>query len=264
MKAKIMLIQPNIFVYGGAERQIVEEANWLTDHNYQVTIMTTEAVQQFKESLKEAKVFEAGSFENLVNYCRAYCNKFQIYHPHNHPAELFLHPKNAMPNVWQHNEANEVVLRGGKLDSNEVDAVKSNVTKAVVISDYEKLRFKSVYGFEPIVNYPGVDYNYFSDTSTPIHDKFGLKDNFVVLECGYITWTKNQLKTVEVFNEIKKSIPKAKLVLAGYDKDPYSESVKKKINELKLDNDVLITGYLDGDKDIRDLMRIASLHLLPT
>jgi len=261
-KPKILLIQPSIFVYGGAERQIVEEANWLTDHNYNVTIMTTECIPEFRKHLKEARVFETSTLENLVNYVKMFKEKYQILHPHNHPAELFNYPNKSLT-VWQLNEPPEVVLRGGRLDQTEVEAVNQSVSKIVVISDFEKQRVKAVYGIDAIVNYPGVDYDYFN-TSVKTVDKYNLKGNIVLLECGYITWTKNQLKTVETLAEVKKKYPNTKLVLAGFDKDPYAIEVKKKIAELGLQKDVIITGYLNGDEDIRNLMKIADVHLLPT
>jgi glycosyltransferase involved in cell wall biosynthesis len=227
--------------------------------------MTTEAIQEFKNNLKEARVFEAGNVQNLVNMIKVYRGKYQIYHPHNHPAELFTHPNKAL-SVWQHNEPPEIVLRGGKLLQSEIDAVNQVITKTVVISDFEKVRFKAIYGYDPIVNYPGIDYDFFEKTPEKIEDKYGLKDKFVLLECGYITWTKNQVKAVEILADVKKSIPNAVLVLAGYDKDPYVEKVKKRAEELDLQigRDVITTSYLEGDYVIRDLMKLSSIHITPT
>ena len=63
---KIMIIQPSIYMYGGAERQIVKLANHLTWNNHMVTIFTTGAVKDFKRDLHDARVYETGTFDKLV------------------------------------------------------------------------------------------------------------------------------------------------------------------------------------------------------
>lgn len=267
MKPKIMLIHPSFYVYGGAERQIAYMCNWLTDHNYQVTIFTTQMIPEMKKALKDTRYICIPDKNAMVSFTRKMMHKFDIINPHNHPAEMFSIPIK-MPVVWQHNEPPTPILAGGKLNTLEKRMLQKYITKTVVISDFEKKRHKEVYGTDAIVNYPGVKYDYFNDKDYPTnpYDICGHKiDEMtkVILAPGYLVWTKNQLKSVEVFNEIKKKYPKSVLVLAGHDKDPYSQQVKAKIEALGLTDDVIITGYLEGDYQIRDLYYKADLCLFP-
>ena len=89
MKPKILIVNPHFNLYGGAERQVVELANHLTNKNYKVTIFTTYACPEFKQNLKEARMFECGNEQTLSNYCNAFSHKFDVVNPHNHPSELY-------------------------------------------------------------------------------------------------------------------------------------------------------------------------------
>lgn len=263
MKARILMIHPNFYVYGGAERQIVYLANYLTEHNYPVSIMSTRFCNEMRRDLKEARIIVMPDYQNMSRIATMIANKFNIINPHNHPAELMTIPSK-IPIVWQMNEPPIEVLSGGDINKQEKTIVKRFVTRGVVISHFEKKRFKETYGFEPTVNHPGITYfpEFTKDYPKP-KDKFNLKDNFVILQAGYYTFTKNQLKTVEIFNEIKDDIKNAKLVLVGYDKDPYKYKVDQKILELGLQEDVLTLGFLKDDREFRDLYHMANIHIAP-
>jgi len=264
MKAKILIINPEFYVYGGAERQIVFLANWLTDHNYSTTLLTSgNIVPELRRDLKETRIISSPSRQEMFAIAQNICKKFNIINPHNHPAELMTIPYKT-PVVWQCNEPPIQILEGGDIPDIEKDAVRKYVNKAVVISDFEKERFKKVYGFEPIVNYPGLtSFPRFGRGWTKPKDRFGLKKNFVLIQAGMYTFTKNQIKTVEIFADVKKKIPNAKLVLIGYDKLPYKFEVDSKINELGLGDDVITLGYLKDDREMRDLYHMAKIHIAP-
>ncbi len=265
MKPKILIVQPEIYMWGGAERQIAHMANYFTEHNYPTTILTTKAIPEFKQALKEARIIEVGmdgnklyvTFQNIMG-------KFDIINPHNHPCELMVAPRK-MPIVWQLNEPPLEVLRGDELPVGNKEIVQKYITKTVVITDYECERSGKLYGIKPIVNYPGVRYDYFSEKVTPTvtKNKYHLDGKFVILEAGYITFTKNQMAAVEILAKIKKDIPKAVLILAGYDKDPYKMHVESKAMELKVDDSVIFTGYIEKDEEMRDLYNIADVYIGP-
>lgn len=253
-----MIIQPKIFVNGGAERQIAHLANYLTDHNYRVAIFSTAFVNDFKKTIKEARLVKCNDLQDLFNAVQRYTHKFEICNPHNHPAELMFKNTNAK-SVWQMNEPPETVLRGGNLDKTEIDYVRSTINKAVVISDFEKKRFELIYGFTPYVNYPAVRYSFFA-TPMPRKD-FGGEP--ILLQSGYFTWTKNQKFTVRIFSEVLKEYPKAKLLLAGYDADPYAKEVRAEISNLGLEDKIIIMPYIASDEDFRQLYYSADLFLNP-
>lgn len=58
----------------------------------------------------------------------------------------------------------------------------------------------------------------------------------------------NPVMAIEVLNQLKKTYSKATLCMVGPDRDGTLNDVKKRISELKLDNDVTITGVLTKQK----------------
>jgi glycosyltransferase involved in cell wall biosynthesis len=172
---------------------------------------------------------------------------------HNYCIPFIVHNCNEPPNA---------VLTGNKLDDREVEAVRETINKIVVISDFEKKRCKSVYGIDPILNYPAVRYEYFDNPPLQVKPIFG-KDNIVILQTGYFTWTKNQVKTIETFADILHEYPSARLILAGFDKDPYSNEIRKKVDELGLRDYVKIFPYLETDEEFKNLYYQADLFLNP-
>jgi glycosyltransferase involved in cell wall biosynthesis len=263
MKAKILVINPQFYVYGGAERQIMRLCNYLTDRNYSVTLLTTSVCDELRRDLKETRLIVAKDMNELSSIAKAIVSKYDIINPHNHPAEFATMPYRT-PIVWQSNEPPIAILNGGDIPEEEKKLVKMYVNKAVVITDFEQERFEKIYGFKPEVNYPGVTHFPEFDEKRPAPiDRFNLKNNFVLLQVGMFTFTKNQVKTVEIFSEVKKRIPNAKLVLVGYDKLPYKYEVDNKINELGLQDDVLTFGYINDDKDIRDLYHFSHIQIAP-
>ena len=259
---KILIVQPEIYMWGGAERQIAHLCNYLSEHNYPNAVLTMRAIPEFKQALKETRIIETGNDINrMMNVLHNIMRYYDIINPHNHPCELMIAPKR-MPVVWQCNEPPIETLRGMKLDSNQVNLVGRYITKAVVITDYDAERFEILYGFKPEINYPGVRYDFF-EKKRKTEDKYNIKDKFVILEAGYITFTKNQVAAVEILAKVKKQIPNAVLVLAGYDKDDYKFQVQSKALELGVDDSVIFTGFIEKDEDMRDLYNIADIYIGP-
>lgn len=262
MKARVLIMQPEIFCNGGAERQIAFLANYLVTHDYPVTILTTTAVEDFIDSLHiDVNLIQAVNYENMKNVYNAIESYYQVINPHNHPIELFVNKNSNV--IWQCNEPPISVLRGGDLEPEQVEFVNRAVDKVFVITDFEKNRFKEVYGMEAEVNYPGITFFPDQNKDFEVCDEFDLIGKFVILQTGMLTFTKNQVKSVEIFAEVKQDIEDAVLVLAGHDDSDYKWEVLQKIQELGLEDDVIMTGFLPEDEQIRDLYAVASVHIAP-
>ena len=265
MKPKVLLAHPSFFVYGGAERQIAYLANELAQLNYNITIMTTKMCPDMRKGLKETRYVVIPNNQVYTEFIRKMLKRFDIYNPHNHPAEL-LHIPQQFPTLWQCNEPPEEVLRGKSIRPEDRYLVREYVDKAMVISDFEYKRFQQVYGFKPILNYPGVKAEFFSEELNYIKNSINDRDlegYKILLEPGYITWTKNQVKAVQILAEVKKEYPKSVLVLAGHDKDPYANEVKAEAERLNITKDVIITGYIESDNEFRDLYNMADVCIAP-
>jgi glycosyltransferase involved in cell wall biosynthesis len=256
---KVLIVNPSFYVYGGAERQIRILCNYLTSKGIENTILSAPPmVPEMKRDLIDTRLIETN---NIRDATQLLMHDFDIINTHNHPAELCVYPRH-IHHIWTCNEPPIQVLQGGKLDEKEVEVVKDSVDVGVAIDEFNAKRFEELYGLKAKVNYPGVGYDFYSEEYEP-KDIYGIKDNFTLIQCGMLTFTKNQIQTVEIFAEIKKKIPEAKLILAGYDKLSYAMHVQSKIRELKLTKDVIITGYIEKDEDLRDLVKCAKVKLTP-
>lgn len=263
------MVQPMIFVNGGAERQLAELANYLTDRNYRVTLFTAKAIPEFKKTLKETRILECGDPQRVWNAVTHFQHKFEIYNAHNDPSQMFTW-RLGLPCVWQCNEPPDMVLRGQPLDPNQKVVTQETVKKYVVISDYNKEWIKKIYGndIDVTVNHPGIRYDFFAQDipqdSLTLRKKWGYtKKDFIVLQTGYIVWTKNQLKTLETFDEILKVKPTAKMIFAGWDKDEYTNKLKADIEKRGLEKSVKIMPYVEKDTDIRELYKMSDLFVNP-
>jgi glycosyltransferase involved in cell wall biosynthesis len=93
-----------------------------------------------------------------------------------------------------------------------------------------------------------------------------LQDRNFLLVVGRIDPVKNQLWVVEQFPEVLKKFPKPALVLAGSCTDAgYGKLIEKRIQELGLENDVILTGGLSpSDPRLIGLFQAADATILPS
>ncbi len=262
---KILIVNPRFFVFGGAERQIVQLANYLSDMNHNVTILTEGVLPEMRRDLTETRLICTNNLQNLQSTYHAIMHKFDILNPHNHPVELLHYPRHAKV-VWQANEPPIEQIKGAPIDPIQKKIVQDYIDTVCVIDDFNAERFEKIYDKKPVIDYPGIRYETFAEerpVNVRLQERFGLKDKFVLLHAGYITWTKNQIDSVRILAQLKKDIPNVKLVLAGWDKDPYSNDVRSVAHELGVAEDVVITGYLQKDDDMFDLYYMTDIYVSP-
>ena len=85
--------------------------------------------------------------------------------------------------------------------------------------------------------------------------------NLSLIQVGYFCKNKNQLFTLEVFNELKKSRPDAHLTYIGDRKGSYGENVESKVRESGLESSVT---FLAPDADIPKAMEESNILLFPS
>ena len=85
------------------------------------------------------------------------------------------------------------------------------------------------------------------------------QDDFVIGHIGRFTYQKNQIFLVEVFREIISQHKNSKLLLIGEGED--LESVKKKVKEYKLQNEVI---FLKEITDIQNYMQVMDVFVMPS
>jgi len=259
---RVAIINPEFYVYGGAERVIVKLANFMTDTGIKNFLITPKIPPDIASELTETRIIETETIEKTPPILHSVINRFDVVNPHNDPAQLTVFPRK-VPTVWLCNEPPIQALMGGRLGDKEKEIVQNHVDIAVVADEYNRKRFMKLYGFEPKVNHYGVDWEFFAEGDPePVIEKYGLEGKFTVLQVGMLTFTKNQVKTVSIFKKVKEKIPEAKLVLAGYDKSPYKPSVTSRVRTSGLRKDVVFTGAIP-QRELRDLYHASNIVLAP-
>lgn len=81
----------------------------------------------------------------------------------------------------------------------------------------------------------------------------------ILLAAGNLIQVKNHKLLIEVFADIKKELPKAKLVIAG--DGPLEKDLRFKILDLRLENDVELVGY---QKNLADFYASADIFVHPS
>jgi glycosyltransferase involved in cell wall biosynthesis len=111
--------------------------------------------------------------------------------------------------------------------------------------------------FKTVINTQKNDFN--PEMRKHAREKYGLSDSFVVGHIGRLTEQKNPLFLLDVFFEILKIKPSAKLLLVG--DGNLREEVMKKIKYLHLEDNVI---YLGRTEEIRPLYNAMDVFLLPS
>jgi glycosyltransferase involved in cell wall biosynthesis len=247
-------------------------------------------VQETKSSIIDKKsVIPIGEIIALHKGIKNNLNDFDIINVHNYPAELSVFHCNK-PIVWMCNEpmlylileelksshSNSHSKAISKMFSNiylnftlrtllefEKFVVKNYVRYACVSDEFNAKRFKKIYGFKPeVINY-GIDYEFFSKgDKNKILKKFGLYENFIVLQVGWIQPFKNQMESIKTIEKLKDKIPNIKLILAGYEEKGYKMILERYIKERGLEKNVIFTGHLDREL-LRDVYHACDVLLHP-
>jgi glycosyltransferase involved in cell wall biosynthesis len=102
-------------------------------------------------------------------------------------------------------------------------------------------------------------------TPTPESDlrmRLGLGYGPIVLNVGAKKVHKNHLRLVQAMSTVRKSVPEARLVLAGA-RTPYEDELRDEAAKLGLDEAVVFPGYVE-DADLEGLYAAASVFVFPS
>lgn len=259
---KILIVNPSFWLYGGAERVIVKLANYLTEHNHQCTILTTQMVPEVRKDLIETRLIFCKDIPEMANWLDKIHKDFDVINYHNDPVQLLAFGKKT-PSVWMCNEPPQICLDGKELPDNQKEVVRKFIKKVVVADKFNQERFKKIYDMDSeIINY-GVDYEFWqSGDGRKFRKKYELADNhFVMTQVGFIHPMKNQFRTLSIFKDIKHKIPEAKLILAGYE-TPHKMQLEDYIFENNLQADIIFTGFV-SQEELRDIYQGSNLGLFP-
>ena len=260
---KILIVNPIFPTYGGAERLIVKLANYLTERHHQVTLLTSTITSEIQQEFTDTRIIQSENMNAMASILQNIIYNYDIVNVHNDPAQMMIYPRQRNV-VWMCNEPPIEAMNGGTLNEVQRLVVQKHITRVVVSDEFNRKRFKELYDVEPTVIPYGIDTSYFTqnyDKQRAI-DKWGLSPTFNLLQVGMHVFTKNQLKTISIFRKLKKRIPDAKLVLAGYNETKYFTQVKQAIANSGLRRDIIVTGAISHE-ELRDLYHACEVVISP-
>lgn len=283
---RVLIVYPKFFIYGGAELVIVKLANYLTKKGIENAILTTAMLPEVEKDLegteiiikKEPKIpLNLLGFKDILTLHKGISdnlNNFDLINVHNYPAEISLFPYHKAA-VWMCNEPPEIVLRLESESSPFLKlakriilkfdkfVVKNYIKNAIVADEFNAKRFERLYGLKPeIINY-GIDYDFFSQgKEEKVRKKYGLKNNFIILQVGLLTPLKNQMESLKTIERLRDKIPNLKLILAGLAEKGYKLRLEKYIREKNLEKYVIFTGQLNRE-ETRDFYHASDVLLHP-
>jgi glycosyltransferase involved in cell wall biosynthesis len=115
----------------------------------------------------------------------------------------------------------------------------------------------------PIFN--GIDTVHFCQNreyKTVIREKYGIKDNeILMMTLGTLNMEKGHHIAIEVLSLVKQNFPDIKLMIVGTGE--YQTMLKEKIHAAGLDNDVILSGFVDNYETVK-YYNAADLYLMPT
>lgn len=116
---------------------------------------------------------------------------------------------------------------------------------------------KSIYYMKNAVSLS--KYKYSKEKREAIRSQMGIGDNYLLGNVGRFTEQKNHIFLIQIFKEVKKKIPSAKLVLIG--DGPLRVKVNQLVKEMKLESDVIFVGSIHNVEDYYSAM---DLFVLPS
>lgn len=280
---KVLIVHPQMAMYGGAEIVIVKLARYLQEHHHEATILTL-TTANYKDydgldiivpSLPEERIQwrpRDGSirtlhelyqiYEGLKHIVRERVNGYAVINTHNFPAlwavpnnKPVVHMCNEVPDLWHNQKIPRFInpfLNIGRYG----DRVISNRKKPlVVVADKRMWKiFEHRYGYCPEIVHYGIDSNFWNCEKS-------LQD-FTVIVPSMVTPSKRQLEILQAVNALKKHIPSLKVIFAGYKSQTiYSVLLDEYIWDNSLNDIVSFTGMISREQ-LRGLYSKASLAIL--
>ena len=260
---KVLIVQPSMGFYGGAERVIVNLANHLTDNHNPTTILTTQMDEDVRADLKDARLVFAKDFNDLREKIEKIYKDFDVINPHNYPAHLIMHGK-PRPTVWMCNEPSPDYFATGDVIPADKAITNEFIDKIVVADAFNYNRVNDIYDrmADAVIPY-GIEADFFENGNGKwIRAKNNLEGKYIIVHTGFIHPQKNQMATVEALAKVKKTIPEAVAIFAGMHDRNYLMEVVGRATELGVEDDIIIMPFEDQEF-IRDLYHTADVIVHP-
>jgi len=279
---RVIVIQPQMSFYGGAERVIVRLLNYMSEQGIPNTLLTLNLDKEIKRDICDSEisvlshsVFSRPDFPYSLSifpvvamfgrYLRKNIHRFDVVNVHNFPAELTA-PFSSKKVVWMCNEPPVLNFMGPSilekavwksLENIDRFIVRNYIEHVCVADEFNAKRFEKLYGIRPLVIPYGIDCEIFEKYS-----KSSNKKEFTIVQVGMLTPFKNQLKTIESAAELRQHISNLKLFFAGTGESQYIRLLKRRVRELKLEKNVQFLGHISR-KEVGNLYVESDVAVFP-
>ena len=135
-----------------------------------------------------------------------------------------------------------------------------------VTNNYERELLMNRYGVDSVVIPHGIDDKYLEepDRAWIFRNKYGIDyNNELFAYIGRLPWTKGADLLIKAFKHVANKFENVKLILAGKGERKYINYLNKLISKLRLNNSVLMLGYINEDDKIA-LIDASRAVILPT
>ncbi|MBN2121425.1 MAG: glycosyltransferase family 4 protein [Candidatus Omnitrophica bacterium] len=293
---KVLIVNRYMGIYGGAEQLVKELSCNLRQRGVKNIVATLNVSDEVREKIKgtyvvtpdidfsyafrsSSLVSSLGIFKEayyLRQLVKKYYREFDLINIHNFPAN-WVAGNLGKPVVWMCNEIPDfynnpnpsALVRlaralGIQIDkymvnkSVDIVCVADRLNADAVFNRYNRKSFIVPYGIDAPFNF-----EILQSQREDLYRRYGLSaQDFIVLQVGVVCPTKNQEESVKALLRLKGYMPEIKLLLAGNDKNPYADSLKKFIKELGLEDRVIFTGLV-SQREVWQLYSICNLCVFP-
>ena len=292
---RILIVHPHLTLYGGAETLLANFCACLRERGIEYKVITLSLSDSVKrhfdgtEFILPKKSFyfklsrSGGIEDNLVvlkeiwqlrQMLTEYAPEYDLVNVHNFPASwaAFVTPR---MKVWMCNEPPEfwnypypsLVMRMIMAAGHAFDRfiVRRTFSGNVVSDEFNSRRFKQKYGLIPaVINY-GIEHEFFSKKveASPVVEEYNLKNCFILLQVGTISYIKNQMASLKALKEIIPTISNSKMIFAGESVGAYRRKLEEFAKNYSLNNRIIFTGHITKDK-LHMLYKACDVALFPT
>jgi len=286
---KVLIVHPQMAIYGGAEIVIVKLARYLENHNHKVSILTLttanhkdyEKLDIIIPTLEKDRIqyrMRNGSIPTLIEIYQIYgvtkalvrnkIKDYDIVNVHNFPAiwtipnhKPVLWMLNEIPDLWHNQHIPGFInplLNAGRFGDRVISKSKR---PSVVVADERMAKLcEHRYQITPHVIPYGIDSDFWGEKVHADRADYQFKDSdFIVIAPSMVTPCKKQSDILDAILALRQVIPELKVIFAGYkdDNNDYTKQLYKFINDNSLIENVMFTGMINREQ-LRILYNLAN------
>lgn len=289
----VLIVNRYMGLYGGAETVVTELSRHLHESHIGSRIVTLNISDEVRSHCKGLDIvtpreafpyqFRSARVVSSVGISREIAalrrlvkdnvRDFDIINAHNFPAH-WVTGGSGKKTVWMCNEIPDFynnpcpspavrLLRAAGIQCDRF-LVNRNIDAICVSDEYNARMVRLRYNRDARIIPYGIEYDFFAaavragETAGP----YRAENPFIVLQPGMHSPQKDQMASVEAVAEVKKSIPRVKLILAGRFQEPYTSMVKAAAEAHGVAQDVVLTGHVSKEQ-LRDLYRGCHVAVFP-